>query len=141
MDKPEHDNCFFTLLSASTQAPWARIKWLLTLGTAVSWQTLSSGLVSGWNNMSINSYLTSGSTTFTIKFTRTGDNAQNTWQVASALIRPESNQDLFFVIAEPGCNSRCGASAEWNHDLAGAKHDRLPLKRFLFRLSRQSHPR
>ena len=39
-----------------------------------SWQPISSGLVSGWNNMSINSYLSAGSTTFTIKFsTTTGD--------------------------------------------------------------------
>ena len=67
----------------------------------VSWQTLSTGLVTGWNNMSINSYLTSGSTTFTIKFTKTGDSSQNSWQVASALIRPESNQDLFASLSNP----------------------------------------
>jgi hypothetical protein len=66
-----------------------------------SWQTLTSGLVSGWNNMSINSYLTSGSTTFAIKFTRTGDSAQNSWPVASALIRPESDQGLFLSLNNP----------------------------------------
>ncbi|MGO8806168.1 MAG: hypothetical protein ACLQO7_06130 [Candidatus Bathyarchaeia archaeon] len=66
-----------------------------------SWQTLSSGLVSGWNNMSINSYLTSGSTTFTLKFTKTGDTAQNSWPVASVLIRPESDQDLFLALNNP----------------------------------------
>jgi hypothetical protein len=51
--------------------------------------------------MSINSYLTSGSTTFTIKFTKTGDSSQNSWQVASALIRPESNEDLFASLSNP----------------------------------------
>ncbi len=66
-----------------------------------SWQTLSSGLTSGWNNMSINSYLSSGSTNFTIKFTKTGDSSQNTWQVASALIRPESDQDIFLSLQNP----------------------------------------
>jgi hypothetical protein len=66
-----------------------------------SWQPLLSELASGWNNMSINSYLTSGSTTFTIKFTRTGDTEQNSLQVAAALIRPESNQDLFSSLTNP----------------------------------------
>jgi len=66
-----------------------------------AWQPLLSGLVSGWNNMSINSYLASGSTTFTIKFTRTGDNSQNSWQVGAALIRPESNMDLFNSLEDP----------------------------------------
>jgi hypothetical protein len=66
-----------------------------------TWQTLSSGLVSGWNNMSINSYLNSGSTTFTIKFTKQGDTALNTWQVAATLIRPESNQDIFTALQNP----------------------------------------
>jgi hypothetical protein len=66
-----------------------------------SWQPLSAGLVSGWNNMSISSYLSSSSTTFTIRFSRTGDSTQNNWQVGTALIRPESNQDLFSSLTNP----------------------------------------
>ena len=64
---------------------------------------LSSGLVSGWNNMSINSYLSAGSTTFTIKFINTdaGDAVQNSYQVAAALLRPESDQDLFSSLNSP----------------------------------------
>ena len=66
-----------------------------------SWQTLSTGLVNGWNNMSINSYLTQGTTTFTIKFASSGDSAQSSWQVASVLLRPQSNQDLFDSLQNP----------------------------------------
>ena len=66
-----------------------------------SWQPISSGLVSGWNNMSINSYLSAGSTTFTIKFSTAGDTVQNSYQVAAALLRPESDQDLFSSLNSP----------------------------------------
>jgi hypothetical protein len=68
-----------------------------------SWQPLCSSLVSGWNNMSINSYLTAGSTIFTIRFTNNdaGDNSPISWQVDAALIRPESDQDLFTSLQSP----------------------------------------
>ncbi len=66
-----------------------------------TWHPLSSGLVNGWNNMSINSFLAAGSTTFTIRFAAANGNVNNTWQVASALIRPESNQDLFNSLTNP----------------------------------------
>lgn len=99
----------------------------------VSWQILSSGLTSGWNNMSINSYLTSGSTTFTLKFTRTGDSTQNTWQVASVLIRPESNQDLFNSLQNPAAT--VAVELLQNGTMIGSgKTCRLTLKQFLFRL-------
>ncbi len=59
-----------------------------------SWQLLSSSLVSGWNNMSINSYLAAGSTTFTIRLINNdaGDSSTISWQMGAALIRPESDQ-------------------------------------------------
>jgi hypothetical protein len=66
-----------------------------------AWQLLSSGLVSGWNNMSISSYLTAGSTTFAIKFVAANGNVANTWQVAATLIRPESNLALFDSLNSP----------------------------------------
>ena len=68
-----------------------------------SWQLLCSSLVSGWNNMSINSYLAAGSTNFTIKFVNNdvGDTSQIGWQVAAALIRPESDQTLFTSLQSP----------------------------------------
>ena len=68
-----------------------------------SWHTVLSGLVSGWNNMSINSYLPAGSTTFTVRFRNNGggDISQINWQVAATLMRSESNQDLFTSLQNP----------------------------------------
>ena len=66
-----------------------------------AWQPLSSGLVSGWNNMSINSFLPSGSINFTIRFSAPNGYIRNSWQVAAALIRPESNLDLFNSLSNP----------------------------------------
>lgn len=66
-----------------------------------SWQSVLTGLASGWNNMSINSYLTSGSTALAIKFSVTGDSTQNSYQVASVLIRPESNLQMFTSLENP----------------------------------------
>jgi hypothetical protein len=68
-----------------------------------SWQLLSSSLVNGWNNMSINSYLAAGSTSFTIRFINNdaGDTAQISWQVAAAILRPESDQALFTSLQSP----------------------------------------
>ena len=62
-----------------------------------SWQPLCTSLVSGWNNMSINSYLAAGSTSFAIEFINNdaGDTSQTSWQVSAALLRPESDQALF----------------------------------------------
>ena len=68
-----------------------------------SWQLLCSSLVSGWNNMSINSYLAAGSTTFTIRLINNdaGDTSPISWQVGAALIRPESDQALFSSLQSP----------------------------------------
>jgi hypothetical protein len=68
---------------------------------AGSWQPLSSSLVSGWNNISISSYLGAGSTNFTIRFRSSGDNVQGTWQVDAALIRSSSYQALFSSLQNP----------------------------------------
>ena len=73
----------------------------VSVGTIAHGRFSQSELISGWNNMSINSYLTSGSTTFAIKFSATNGNSQNTWKVASTLIRPESNQDIFSALQNP----------------------------------------
>ncbi len=68
-----------------------------------SWQPICSSLVSGWNNMSINSYLAAGSTNFTIRFINNdaGDTSQINWQVSAALLRPESDQTLFTSLQSP----------------------------------------
>ena len=64
-----------------------------------AWQSVSNSLVSGWNNISISSYLTSPN--FTIRF-RTGNTVvQTAWQIDTALLRPESDQELFYGITNP----------------------------------------
>jgi hypothetical protein len=50
-----------------------------------SWTVLDSSLVANaWNNISVSSYLTSA--TFSIRFFRTGDTTQSTWQISSVLL-------------------------------------------------------
>ena len=68
-----------------------------------SWQPLCSSLVSGWNNMSIDSYLGAGSTSFTIRFRNNtaGGNVQISWQVGATLLRTESDQSLFTSLQNP----------------------------------------
>ena len=68
-----------------------------------TWQPLSLSLVSGWNNISVNSYLNTNATTFTIRLRSndTGDTVQSSWQIDAALLRPESNQDLFLALQNP----------------------------------------
>ena len=64
-----------------------------------SWQMLSNSIVSGWNNLSVSSYLTSPN--FTIRF-RVGNNTvQSSWQIDAALLRPESDQELFMALQNP----------------------------------------
>ena len=57
------------------------------------WQTLSSNLLSGWNNISISQYLSAPD--FVIRFHSVDSTIQNVWRLDSVLLRPESDQDLF----------------------------------------------
>jgi hypothetical protein len=65
----------------------------------VTWQQLSNSLVSGWNNLSISSYLTSPN--FTIRFRAGNSIVQKGWQIDASLLRPESDQDLFLSLQNP----------------------------------------
>ncbi len=64
-----------------------------------AWQPVSNSLASGWNNISVSSYLTSPS--FTIRFRAGNTVVQKTWQIDSALLRPESDQELFLALQNP----------------------------------------
>ncbi len=70
---------------------------------AGAWQPINTALVNGWNNMSVNSYLDLGSSILTIRFRSndTGDNIQSSWKIDSALLRPESDQDLLMSLQNP----------------------------------------
>jgi hypothetical protein len=53
----------------------------------VSWQNLFTDLTTGWNNVTVSSYLTSS--TFTIRFkgaTETDDATQDSWNIDVALL-------------------------------------------------------
>jgi hypothetical protein len=67
--------------------------------TGASWQTISSSLVSGWNNLSVSSYLTSP--VFTIRFQSDADTGQTSWQIGAVLLRPASDQQLFESLQDP----------------------------------------
>jgi hypothetical protein len=58
-----------------------------------AWHVLSASLSPGWNNMSISTYVTSP--TFTVRFRSDNSLQPSSWQVDAALIRPESDRELF----------------------------------------------
>ncbi len=64
-----------------------------------AWQPISNSLVSGWNNLSISSYLTSPN--FTIRFSASNTIIPKGWQIDAALLRPQSDQDLFLSLQNP----------------------------------------
>jgi hypothetical protein len=58
---------------------------------AATWTTLFTGLVAGWNNVSVSQYVTS--LKFTIRFSganQGGDSVQDSWQIDAALLRSVS---------------------------------------------------
>ena len=61
--------------------------------TSPHWDTVCAQLVTGWNNISVASYVSGP--TLTIRFRSENGTAQNSWQIDSALIRPSSNQTLW----------------------------------------------
>lgn len=64
------------------------------------WHNVLNGLTSNtWNNVSIAAYLDSPE--FTIRFQTPPDKIQNSWQIDSVLIRPESDQALFTSLTDP----------------------------------------
>jgi hypothetical protein len=61
--------------------------------TGSTWDNLFSDLSSGWNNVSVSSYL--DSSTFTIRFkggTETSDSVQDSWNIDAALLRVGVNE-------------------------------------------------
>ncbi len=64
-----------------------------------AWQPVLNSLGSGWNNISISAYLTSPN--FTLRFRAGNTVVQNGWKIYSALLRPESDQELFLALQNP----------------------------------------
>ncbi len=64
-----------------------------------AWHQLSNSLVSGWNNLSISSYLSSS--VFTIRLRASNLATQTAWTIDATLLRPESDQELFLALDNP----------------------------------------
>jgi hypothetical protein len=64
-----------------------------------AWHLLSGSLVSGWNNISISSYLSSS--IFTIRLRASNLANLLSWRMDTALLRPESDQELFLTLNNP----------------------------------------
>jgi len=65
---------------------------------ATAWQNLFTNLTSGWNNISVSSYLTSS--TFTIRFQgsmETGDTAEDSWKIDATLLHVWSDEYVLEV--------------------------------------------
>ncbi len=65
---------------------------------AAAWQSLFTNLTSGWNNISVSSYLTSS--TFTIRFQGSmeiGDTAEDSWKIDATLLHVWSDEHILEV--------------------------------------------
>jgi hypothetical protein len=70
-----------------------------------SWHNIVTGLVTGWNNVSVTSYV--DSSTFTIRFRGANcgptDTIQDNWAIDSVLLRSDSDQELFTSLQDAYC--------------------------------------
>jgi hypothetical protein len=65
-----------------------------------SWRLITAALVTGWNNLSISSYVDTPLVNFTVRFASSGSLAQSNWQIDTALLRQESDQELFLSLQD-----------------------------------------
>ena len=84
-----------------------------------AWQNLIAALNSGWNNVSVSSYL--DSSTFTIRFkdvTDTGDGTQSSWNIDASLLRLQSTSDKYTAEVEftGSSNLEDWTELEWKID-------------------------
>lgn len=66
-----------------------------------AWQTIIPSLISGWNNVSVLSYL--NESTFTIRFkgcTETADGIQDSWRIDATLLKVWPSQDLYQLVQD-----------------------------------------
>jgi len=69
--------------------------------TGSVWQNLFTNLTSGWNNVSVSSYL--DSSTFTIRFkgaNETGDTTQDGWKIDATLLHLWPTEDLYLLLQD-----------------------------------------
>ncbi len=80
------------------------------------WQNLFSGLSTGWNNISVTTYLTSS--TFTIRFRDASptDSVGDSWNIDVALLRQISQSDQYTAMVEfvGSSNNETWTSLIWN---------------------------
>ncbi len=87
--------------------------------TGSSWQTVLPDLASGWNNVSVSSYLTSE--TFTIRFNgemEAGDAAQDSWNLDAVLLHMWSDDYVAEVELTGSSNTEDWSQLSWAVDTA-----------------------
>jgi hypothetical protein len=81
---------------------------------ATAWQNLFTNLTSGWNNISVSSYLTSS--TFTIRFQgsmETGDTAEDNWKIDATLLHVWSDEYILEVELTGSSNIEDWSQLNW----------------------------
>jgi len=81
---------------------------------ATAWQNLFTNLTSGWNNISVSSYLTSS--TFTIRFQgsmETGDTAEDSWKIDATLLHVWSDEYVLEVELTGSSNIEDWSQLNW----------------------------
>lgn len=81
---------------------------------ATAWQNLFTNLTSGWNNISVSSYLTSS--TFTIRFQgsmETGDTAEDRWKIDATLLHVWSDEYVLEVELTGSSNIEDWSQLNW----------------------------
>jgi len=84
-----------------------------------AWKNVFTGLSSGWNNVSVSSYLESS--TFTIRFkdaNETGDTVQDSWNIDATLLHVWSNQYTLEVEFTGLSNTENWSQLNWTVDIA-----------------------
>ena len=82
--------------------------------SATAWQNLFTNLTSGWNNISVSSYLTSS--TFTIRFQgsmETGDTAEDSWKIDATLLHVWSDEYVLEVELTGSSNIEDWSQLNW----------------------------
>lgn len=81
---------------------------------AAAWQSLFTNLTSGWNNISVSSYLISS--TFTIRFQgsmETGDTAEDSWKIDATLLHVWSDEYVLEVELTGSSNIEDWSQLNW----------------------------
>ena len=85
----------------------------------IAWNNLLTDLSSGWNNVSVSSYLTSSNLTIRFKGSiETGDTTQDTWNIDAVLLHTWTDQSIAEVEFAGSSNTYSWKQLNWTIDSA-----------------------